>query len=87
MALTLDRTPRSVSELEMPYFMFSCCSSSDLQQGLVLRAARVESGSPGGISGPAESEGPAAEVVCQGGRACYSGLTRGDLLAGALASS
>lgn len=84
-ALTLDKTPGSVSE--PAYFMFSCCSSSDLLQRLALWAARVESGSPGETSEPAASEGPAAEEVCQGGRACYSAPAQMDLLACALASS
>lgn len=88
-ALNLDKTHWSVSESALAYFhfMFSCCSSSDLPRRSALRAARAESGSPGGTSEPAGSEGPAAEEVCRGGRACYSARAPVDLLACALASS
>lgn len=45
----------------------------------------MASGSPGETFDPAGSEGPSAEVVCQGGRAC-NGLAQVDQVAGGLAS-
>jgi len=86
-ALTLDKTPRSVSQPALADFMFSCCSSLGLRRRSALRVAPVASGSPGETSEPVGNEGPTEEKVCRGGRACCSALTLVDLLACALASS
>lgn len=68
-------------------FMFSCCSSLGLPRRWARQVAQVASGSPGETSEPVGSEGPAAEGVCQGGRAGCSAPAPVDLLAGAPASS